>query len=68
MLHYRIIVWNFEFLLQQYARQFFGAVSALDDVPITAELAVIMKRVWTDDGVQECFRRSREYQLNDSAE
>ena len=26
-----------------------------------------MKRLWTDEGVQECFSRSREYQLNDSA-
>lgn len=26
-----------------------------------------MKRLWADSGVQECFLRSREYQLNDSA-
>lgn len=26
-----------------------------------------MKRLWADPGVQECFLRSREYQLNDSA-
>ena len=26
-----------------------------------------MKRLWRDSGVQECFARSREYQLNDSA-
>merc|ERR1711971_1306679 len=26
-----------------------------------------MKRLWVDSGVQECFSRSNEYQLNDSA-
>jgi guanine nucleotide-binding protein G(i) subunit alpha len=34
---------------------------------LTPELAAVMKRLWTDDGVQDCFSRSREYQLNDSA-
>ena len=28
---------------------------------------MIMKRLWSDAGVQACFLRSREYQLNDSA-
>lgn len=26
-----------------------------------------MKKLWSDNGVQQCFSRSREYQLNDSA-
>lgn len=26
-----------------------------------------MKRLWTDYGTKDCFERSREYQLNDSA-
>lgn len=26
-----------------------------------------MKRLWMDSGTKECFERSREYQLNDSA-
>lgn len=34
---------------------------------ITPELAIIMKKLWHDPNVQLCFRRSREYQLNDSA-
>lgn len=34
---------------------------------ITPELAAIMKVLWLDGGVQACFRRAREYQLNDSA-
>ena len=31
------------------------------------DLAAVMKRLWEDASVQECFARSREYQLNDSA-
>lgn len=27
----------------------------------------LMKKLWADPGVQQCFGRSREYQLNDSA-
>ena len=34
---------------------------------ITYELADIIARIWNDKGVQACFLRSREYQLNDSA-
>ena len=34
----------------------------------TEELVVRMKRLWDDKGVQQCVRRAREYQLNDSAE
>ena len=26
-----------------------------------------MTILWTDDGIQKCFRRSNEYHLNDSA-
>ncbi|KAJ3204744.1 guanine nucleotide-binding protein subunit alpha [Dinochytrium kinnereticum] len=31
------------------------------------ECAAAVKALWVDDGVKECFGRSREYQLNDSA-
>ncbi|EGD76410.1 guanine nucleotide-binding protein G(o) subunit alpha [Salpingoeca rosetta] len=35
---------------------------------LTPELTAALKSLWADSGVQECFRRSNEYQLNDSAE
>jgi len=54
--------------MQRDAQQFVTVVNSSDDAPINTELAVVMKRMWNDRGVQECFRRSREYQLNDSAE
>jgi guanine nucleotide-binding protein G(i) subunit alpha len=31
------------------------------------EVAIAIKALWNDTGVQEVFNRSREYQLNDSA-
>jgi guanine nucleotide-binding protein G(i) subunit alpha len=54
--------------LQDDARQLFSLAGNSDDGDLTAELAAIMKRLWKDSGVQECFGRAREYQLNDSAE
>jgi len=50
------------------ARQFFALAGHADEGEMSTELSGIMKRLWKDDGVQECFSRSREYQLNDSAE
>lgn len=35
--------------------------------PFTPELVEGMKNLWNDSGVQECFNRANEYQLNDSA-
>lgn len=40
-------------------------IAFLDELP--DKLAELMKRLWADGGVQACFQRSREYQLNDSA-
>ena len=34
---------------------------------ITCELGEKMGRLWNDEGLQRCYSRSREYQLNDSA-
>ena len=54
--------------LQDDARQFFAMASAPgEDGKLSYELGMIMKRLWSDAGVQACFLRSREYQLNDSA-
>jgi hypothetical protein len=47
---------------------FFSLVENIsDEEGLSPELADIMKRLWLDHGVQVCFSRSREYQLNDSA-
>eukprot|EP00118_Oscarella_pearsei_P026589 m.310132 g.310132 ORF g.310132 m.310132 type:complete len:358 (+) comp49766_c0_seq1:130-1203(+) len=39
-----------------------------DTKPWSSTLAEAMIRLWNDEGVQQCFKRSREYQLNDSAQ
>lgn len=54
-------------LLQEDARQFFALAANTEEGEMPPELAACMKRLWMDPGVQECFMRSREYQLNDSA-
>lgn len=54
-------------VFQEYARKFFSLASSADEGELTPELALVMKKLWLDSGVQHCFSRSREYQLNDSA-
>jgi guanine nucleotide-binding protein G(i) subunit alpha len=39
-----------------------------EDGKLSYDLGLIMKRLWGDAGVQACFLRRREYQLNDSAQ
>lgn len=38
-----------------------------DTKPWPGELVAAMKRMWADQGVQKCYDRNNEYQLNDSA-
>lgn len=38
-----------------------------DTEPFSEDFLLAMKRLWMDAGVQQCFQRSNEYQLNDSA-
>nr|P53359.2 RecName: Full=Guanine nucleotide-binding protein G(o) subunit alpha [Manduca sexta]CAA88905.1 alpha subunit, Go, heterotrimeric guanyl nucleotide binding protein [Manduca sexta] len=46
----------------------FDVIQRMEDTePFSEELLAAMKRLWADAGVQECFGRSNEYQLNDSA-
>lgn len=50
------------------AKLVFDVVSRMEDTePFTDELLLAMNRLWNDPGVQDCFARSNEYQLNDSA-
>lgn len=54
--------------LQADAKMVCDVVSRMEDTePFSAELLSAMMRLWGDSGIQECFNRSREYQLNDSA-
>ncbi|KAH7724002.1 guanine nucleotide-binding protein G(i) subunit alpha [Aphelenchoides avenae] len=51
----------------QDTQLFFALAGSLDEDELPDKLAELMKRLWADGGVQACFQRSREYQLNDSA-
>ena len=63
----RFLIWLFV-LLQSDAKMVMDVVSRMEDTePFSEELLAGMQRLWTDGGVQECFSRSNEYQLNDSA-
>jgi hypothetical protein len=54
--------------LQTDSKMVCDVVSRMEDTePFSAELLSAMMRLWGDSGIQECFNRSREYQLNDSA-
>ena len=35
---------------------------------LNEELATAIQELWRDEGIQECYERSSEYQLSDSAE
>jgi guanine nucleotide-binding protein G(o) subunit alpha len=53
---------------EQDAKMVFDIVTRMEDTePFSEEFLLAMKRLWTDSGVQQCFQRSNEYQLNDSA-
>ncbi|KAJ8259802.1 hypothetical protein GJAV_G00173610 [Gymnothorax javanicus] len=50
------------------ARQLFALSAAAEEQGLLPEdLAKVIHRLWADSGVQGCFTRAREYQLNDSA-
>uniref|UniRef100_A0A3P8X659 Guanine nucleotide-binding protein G(o) subunit alpha-like n=2 Tax=Cynoglossus semilaevis TaxID=244447 RepID=A0A3P8X659_CYNSE len=51
------------------AKMVCDVVSRMEDTePYSAELLSAMMHLWADSGIQECFSRAREYQLNDSAQ
>ena len=55
-------------LLQDDAQQLFALSAAAEEQGIFPDdLAKVVRRLWGDSGIQSCFTRSREYQLNDSA-
>jgi len=49
------------------AQKLRNATSQMTDFDSATDVGPSLKKLWADSGVQECFSRSREYQLNDSA-
>ena len=48
-------------------KMFYEHTQNSSECEITYELGEIMNRIWSDEGVQLCYSRSPEYQLNDSS-
>ena len=49
-------------------RVIFRVIEVGDDKePFTNEVFNALKSLWSDKGIQECYERRSEYQLNDSA-
>lgn len=67
-LFYLFFRFSFFSLRQSDAKMVFDVCQRMHDTePFSEDLLAAMKRLWQDSGVQECFSRSNEYQLNDSA-
>ena len=49
------------------ARKLFNIAGQGEDGDFTPEVVAVLRKLWSDTGVQTCFKRAREYQLNDSA-
>lgn len=41
--------------------------TTLEDGVMSSELVELIRQLWSDGGIQACFARAAEYQLNDSA-
>ncbi|XP_054844205.1 guanine nucleotide-binding protein G(t) subunit alpha-3 [Eublepharis macularius] len=48
-------------------KQLLAMSESMEDGTMPPELAGTIRRLWQDPGVQACFERASEYQLNDSA-
>ena len=52
---------------EQHRAIIFDLPNQIEAEDLPSEVTTAVKNLWTDGGVQTCFSRSREYQLNDSA-
>ncbi|BFZ61571.1 guanine nucleotide-binding protein subunit alpha [Saitoella coloradoensis] len=53
---------------EYHVQTIFMQPSQIEGESLSKEVGDAIRALWKDVGVQECFRRSREYQLNDSAQ
>jgi guanine nucleotide-binding protein subunit alpha len=52
---------------EYHVQTIFMQPAQIEGDSLPPEVGNAIEALWKDDGVQECFKRSREYQLNDSA-
>lgn len=55
------------FVLQDNARKLMHLADTIEEGTMPKELSDIILQLWKDTGIQACFDRASEYQLNDSA-
>ncbi|XP_064417333.1 guanine nucleotide-binding protein G(t) subunit alpha-3 [Latimeria chalumnae] len=48
-------------------RRLYSIAESIKEGTLPPELAKVIKRLWNDPGIQSCYERASEYQLNDSA-
>ncbi|XP_065187963.1 guanine nucleotide-binding protein G(i) subunit alpha-like [Sycon ciliatum] len=53
--------------VKETADRLVDVASKQEEAELTPEILTMLKSLWADSGIKECFSRSREYQLNDSA-
>lgn len=53
--------------LQDDARKLLHLSDTIEEGTMPKEMSDIIGRLWKDAGIQACFDRASEYQLNDSA-
>ncbi|XP_054420976.1 guanine nucleotide-binding protein G(t) subunit alpha-2 isoform X1 [Pteronotus mesoamericanus] len=53
--------------LQEDGRQLSHLADSIEEGTLPPELVTAIRKLWRDSGVQACFDRAAEYQLNDSA-
>ncbi|KAK9473671.1 guanine nucleotide binding protein, alpha subunit [Dipodascopsis tothii] len=51
-----------------YVQVIYKQPNQIEGDALSPDVGTAIRLLWQDAGVQECFRRSREYQLNDSAQ
>lgn len=54
-------------LSQDDARKLMHMADTIEEGTMPKEMSDIIQRLWKDSGIQACFERASEYQLNDSA-
>lgn len=64
---YRYLKEHFTCLFQDDARKLMHLADTIEEGTMPKELSDIILRLWKDSGIQACFDRASEYQLNDSA-
>ncbi|KAG8526730.1 Glucoamylase 1 precursor (Glucan 1,4-alpha-glucosidase) (1,4-alpha-D-glucan glucohydrolase) [Bacidia gigantensis] len=52
---------------EYHVQTIFMQPAQIEGESLPPEVGTAIKELWRDGGVQQCFQRSREYQLNDSA-